>query len=739
MSSLNWIGCFLGGDCDKIILSVNINDMKISTVFLVVAAVTLASIGALGDTIKWNKGASGTYYWHDAANWDLGRVPQDGDDVQLASSWDGYSYNNCYLTNSTANLKSLTLGRRRRLVVTGWSTCISAETVTLQGGGTPAATTDACIYAPAFANGAMSNRIWIVANKMTIYGGSSSGYLYALGYSSKAGPCWDGVASPSGGGSHGGYSYGRKGQLYGSITEPTAPGSGGDKYGSGGAIRLEVKELVNNGTIFATYGGGDSDNEGSRGSGGSIWITCDTLTGSGFIGAEGGGHHFTGNPTKYSNGSGGGGGRIAVDYDVEKQKTVTCQVSISARGGVDKGGSANARHEACGWCGTVWLKDDQFLKRPGMKLGGVIYTGDTPTRLTAAAFSEYLAENHALTNCYFEFTGDAERLDCPGDLSFTGSKTEVAPHLCGIATRANGLRFSGLRPSVAIAGDLSLEHAWVKFDNGRDFHVAGDLIQTAASYAVQSADLFVTAAPTNETTSATGARVSVDGTWTIGAYSSYIPDCSSTNGAIVLATTKHFLLQTNGEVNADGRGWGGNKGPGRPTGSLGSASYGGKGGALSASYSDQVGKVYGNIRKPVDPGSGSTGSSGGARGGGAIVMEVTGKAVIDGKISAAGKDGGANTSASSGGGVLLTVNNLQTSSGSISATGGVPGSSSRGGCGGGGRVAIYYHVNNAGDTFKNQVTAKGGVYTASSVDDSYNGQDGSVYWHRFGGMVIIVR
>lgn len=705
--------------------------------FLPVAVVALGAVvssSALGETIKWNKGAAEKYYWHDAANWDLGRVPQDGDDVQLASSWDGYSYNNCYLTNATAKIKSLTLGRRRRLVVTGWESCISAETITIQGGGTPGATTDACIYAPSFADGAMSNRIWIVADKMTIYGGSSSGYLYALGYAAKAGPAWDGVTLPASGqyaGSHGGLAYDKTGRTYGSVTEPTAPGSGGNKYVGGGAIRLEVKELVNNGTISATYDGGAHENEGSRGSGGSVWVTCETLSGSGVIRADGGGHYFTSNPEKAGTGVGGGGGRIAIDYDAEKQKLVDCQVVISARGGVDWNGTGQKRHEALGWSGTVCLPDDQFLKRPGMKLSGVIYTGSTPTRLTAAAFADYLAANSALTNCCFEFAEENAMLVHAGDLSFAG----------GTETRGNGLRFTGSRPTVSISGDVSLDHAAIRFENGGDLSVGGDLTLAEATYPAQSAEVYVIAAPTNETTASYGATVAVGGTWTVGAKSSFIPVCDPTNGSIVAASARNFVLRPNGEVNADGRGWGAMKGPGRPSAYTGSASYGGKGGALSAGHAYAAGAVYGDRRKPLDPGSGSrnSNSNGGAQGGGVVYLCVDGRLTVDGVISANGKDGGAWTSASSGGSVLLKTHRLCASAGKVTATGGVPSDPGRGGCGGGGRVAIYYGEDETDAAFHENVTAKGGYYTGKAADDAYQGHDGSVYWHPVRGLMLLLR
>ncbi len=100
------------------------------------------------------------------------------------------------------------------------------------------------------------------------------------------------------------------GDRYGSVTEPIDMGSGGSfsntgrtpGYG-GGAIRLWVAgALVLDGTVSANGGDAVSSWTGG-GSGGSIWLTADTLSGAGWVTADGG------NGT--SAGGGGGGGRIA--------------------------------------------------------------------------------------------------------------------------------------------------------------------------------------------------------------------------------------------------------------------------------------------------------------------------------------------------------------------------------------------------------------------------------------------
>jgi hypothetical protein len=90
---------------------------------------------------------------------------------------------------------------------------------------------------------------------------------------------------------------------------PTNLGSGGSQGAGGGAVRLTVSgTLTNNGEI--TAGGWGTNLTASAvhgpGSGGSIWLTADTLAGNGPIRANGGlGRTDTGSGSA-------GGGRIAI-------------------------------------------------------------------------------------------------------------------------------------------------------------------------------------------------------------------------------------------------------------------------------------------------------------------------------------------------------------------------------------------------------------------------------------------
>ncbi len=136
---------------------------------------------------------------------------------------------------------------------------------------------------------------------------SAKGYYYSMGPMPAEGTAYMGAGY--GGTSQGGFSSSTYAisprKCFGSIRRPDEPGSGGGYSGSynygGGVIHLSVTNgtLTLNGSISAN--GGDTTH--SSPAGGSVWIECGTLVGSGGIDA------CAGRATNYSH---GGGGRIAV-------------------------------------------------------------------------------------------------------------------------------------------------------------------------------------------------------------------------------------------------------------------------------------------------------------------------------------------------------------------------------------------------------------------------------------------
>jgi protocatechuate 3,4-dioxygenase beta subunit len=131
-------------------------------------------------------------------------------------------------------------------------------------------------------------------------------------------------------------------------------------------------------------------------------------------------------------------------------------------------------------------------------------------------------------------------------------------------------------------------------------------------------------------------------------------------------------------------------GGGTNNASGGGGAHGGTGG----NGSDSAGGVaYGSETLPLDLGSGgalngdcSPNGAGGA-GGGAVFINVSGPAVLDGEISADGTDGVLGEQGGGAGGSILLAATSLSGSGTLSATGGR--GSGTGGGGGGGRIAIH--------------------------------------------------
>ncbi|MFC1952598.1 FG-GAP-like repeat-containing protein [Chloroflexota bacterium] len=161
--------------------------------------------------------------------------------------------------------------------------------------------------------------VTIKANSFTIDTGATvtaNGLGYTWGQGPGAGETYFSYGGGAGHGGNGGmcdcYYHVAGGTAYGSMTEPTEPGSGGGggtyAGAGGGVIRLDVTGMLTiNGSVTA-----DGDNarwlaSDGGGSGGSIYITTHTLAGSGSITVDGG------NAVEYKAG-GGAGGRIAIYY-----------------------------------------------------------------------------------------------------------------------------------------------------------------------------------------------------------------------------------------------------------------------------------------------------------------------------------------------------------------------------------------------------------------------------------------
>ena len=155
-----------------------------------------------------------------------------------------------------------------------------------------------------------------------------AGSIVALGFAPSLGGSGRGTGAGGngggttcgGGGGYGGLggngaNGGAGGGMYGSSNAPVDAGSSGGSFKStymgargGGAVRLDAGAgtIRVDGTVSADATATTAGNYCGGGSGGSVYLTCGTLTGVGTLSAKGSGGVL--------GGGGGGGGRIAVIY-----------------------------------------------------------------------------------------------------------------------------------------------------------------------------------------------------------------------------------------------------------------------------------------------------------------------------------------------------------------------------------------------------------------------------------------
>ncbi len=161
-----------------------------------------------------------------------------------------------------------------------------------------------------------------------------------------------------------------------------------------------------------------------------------------------------------------------------------------------------------------------------------------------------------------------------------------------------------------------------------------------------------------------------------------------------------FTIEEGGVIDADGKGYDSNQGPGAGGGGRrAGGGYGGRGG-VSHWWRDSVedGQTYGTPDGLPQPGSGGCEGDLGGAGGGVVQIEASGEIAIHGLITSDGDQGQPRRytppGGGSGGGIHLSCHTFSGSeTGEIRARGGdgaVEKVSSDGGRGGGGRIVIQY-------------------------------------------------
>ena len=665
-----------------------------------VYAVFRKTDGSDPQSYSWVGAAGGD--WNNATSWvdedGLRGVPVAGDSVTIPAG------KSAMMTNSSPRFASVTVAGT--LVMTNWTTCLNADAVAIPSGGIltcGAATTTK----------ADMSRVWVNCTDLTIASGGKidvdgKGYLglpKSAGYENGYGP----GAAPyfyNRGTSHGGYGsqkviadYGQYGSAmpYDDPAAPVEPGSSGVKStwgrgGSGGGCVLVTASgtVTVNGSVLAsgesTTSSGNTPDHDTAGSGGSVYITCGTIAGSGTIRANGGDGDT---PSQNYPGMVAAGGCIAIHYDTSVQTAAAVSgMTVSADAGhwrASNGGTTcvNAdrnRYEAD--VGTLHFSDEKMLD-------ALLGNGLCGQIRGIASYSR--AGDLDFTYGHVRFAEEGAVVSIGGALTMggTASRLEIGgTYATNVTTRFVDLRSFGPSPRLAVGGDLTL---------------GGKSRLDVRAAATNAVDLY-------------GAYVTVGGTMTIGT-NCFVYAWSDTDtpspphfevGGLNVATGGTFSAAWRGgrattrdakKVAAYTRDGSRVTALGAGAGTSG-AGHGGRGG-LGTDTSSSGGRTYDDEMRPWLPGSGAgawdTSSAGGYGGGAILVSATNGTIRIDGEVNVDGCNGNAFCNGLGGGGSGGTIffesrYFLAGETAVLSAKGGNTKPSSAAtsmGAGGGGRIAVW--------------------------------------------------
>ena len=669
----------------------------------------------------WTGGGDGKS-WADPANWSPTGVPGGQDDVIVGAGASPV------LAEATPVFDSVSIGGT--LTFTNWMTRLNAGAVVVNDGGV-------VTCAGPFKDEAMSNRVWIACNTLDV---KSGGVIHAdkRGYAALNGPGMKNFTASQRktfrGGTYGGTAPG-SGVKYGSMIEPTDPGTGGcgqqtpasagEQNAGGGAIRIEATgDVLVDGRISAN-GATVVAWRASAGSGGSVYIGCRTIRGSGRVSASS--EDYPSTSTQDKQFQGGSGGRIAVHYSPTAQSAYDasgCTVGFYASGAV-------------GW----YVADYTALTAEGY----LNNSGKRPANI-ASGGTLYFPDNRFLTNAAYasagrRFSGEwhsAERrradIESPGDFKLDGllDLREAVERLdVGGSLIVNGVhgRSAGLMLSNAVAridGDCTLTGGCLDL-NGGNFSIGGNMLMTGANESdpIVCAQMHLRSLPTNGVDRIWGAQFDVGKTWTMSGKTVVYPYTHGTKGSVPFFHATSFVLGEDAVLDGCMKGYDKGYGPGSAGGmsvDLG-ASHGGKGGCSPASVS-KLKPTYGVKERPVTPGSGG-GDTNGRSGGSAIIIHVDNKMTFNGAANVQGRcDNPGWAAGGSGGSVYLSAKKFESETGRICAKGGRgsgDASYSRG-IGGGGRVAIW--AQDFGTT-NIEINVTGGT---PGNDKQVEAEPGTIYW-----------
>ncbi|MBT6068876.1 fibronectin type III domain-containing protein [Candidatus Peregrinibacteria bacterium] len=539
-----------------------------------------------------------------------------------------------------------------------------------------------------------------VSNVCQVAGDSLGGEGVDPDYAGGGGYGGDGGESPSGGVD--------QGASFGSALHPIHFGAGGGDAANGGAGggRLKISTTGNavvDGTISAngqTAPGGN----GGGGSGGAVYLRIGgSLSGSGDLNVNGG------NASSSNNGD-GGGGRIAIYY-VSGTPTTLISNATANEGTVGQNGEN----------GTILFAIDPNNDSDGASGFLSTETDDDTWRFIGNRFNLYDLDDGS-DDSTVALTVSSLDIDTTGTSDVQSDVTTVNWTVGTLNASGDGI-INCVDTSTVQFNWLSIDSfTWADHDmtcRAIDFGVDTDMT-FSGSATITTVDELATGITVNNNSADNKRGLTLSGTASfvgnillenlttlnIGGTSSLTANamgCGEFTGATASNTCEDGGDSLGGE--GDFSGW------------AGAGGHGGAGGHAAG------GGTYGSQTAPVLMGSGggaqvAQGGENGGDGGGRIILQTSGNAVINGAVSVDGENGGPATGGGGSGGslYLVTIGELS-GTGSLDAKGGNSSGGSNG-SGGGGRMAIYYgtlgggeSVSSSGDVAAGTGGTVGGVGT----------------------------
>jgi|GEM_PF-3978753 len=580
-----------------------------------------------------------------------------------------------------------------------------------------------------------------------------------------------------GDGSDGYYVTDSGGNMYGSLTDPREPGSGGGSSGAsyggagGGAVVIEVPNgtLTLNGPIQANGGTPTSGagRNGGGGSGGCVNLRALNMAGTCTIQVLGGARYST---SYY--GGGGGGGRIAIVCANESTFTFNCSY-YGADGYNTMYGGAGTYYTKIGGVEKLYVTGSAIANRDYTVINDLNVEND---EINLALFSASQANvkiaavascnQFDVTNSDMDFTEITHPLNIPlmnivvdsalsnrrvkindkiniTDVSLDGYNTTKHAELELLA----GATISG---SLVQAGNSYVEnnsvinlpttYTFTGSDNDLTNNSTGEIILptlviNSNSYVINAGII----SPVDEDLTLNGGTYdlakSTTDTYTdiwIKSGGLLTHQQNTTDDVKINIACANLQIDSGGTMDASAKGYPCDQGPGKGAATA-TSTYGGGGGAYggkgSPGYSNVSGGTeYGSLINPVDYGSGGGSNTGGSyrggSGGGIIFLNVSGTITLNGIMKCDGEkapNGSSPYCGGGGAGGTIRINtDIFTGTGTIQANGGDNfGTSYYGGGGSGGRIAVTCNTNTFGSNF----------YATGSYGYSSYGAAGTIYFN----------